>query len=195
MPLTVMTNYIKILQEIIDLNQNAIITIGIMFVNGLTFLVSVSREIKFTTAEYLSKKKQPHLVKSIKKIISLYNKRGFNILTALMDREFEYYLKGVLNDFPEMITGSATTPVTTSLFDILSDEERVLMGEEQARSFHHSVAQLPFTSSRTQTCITPMVAFLTMSIKSPGEDDWIKLKRLLKYLRGTIHMPLILKAD
>jgi hypothetical protein len=34
-----------------------------------------------------------------------------------------------------------------------------------------------------------------MRVKSPDEDDCIKLKCLLKYLQGEIHMPLILKVD
>jgi hypothetical protein len=59
------------------------------------------------------------------------------------------YLKTVLNDFPEMITGSAITPVTTHLFYIRSDKERILLGKEQARAFHHSVVHLLFTSSYT----------------------------------------------
>jgi hypothetical protein len=32
-------------------------------------------------------------------------------------------------------------------------------------------------------------------VKQPDEDDWGKLKRLLSYIRGTVYMPLILKAD
>jgi hypothetical protein len=37
--------------------------------------------------------------------------------------------------------------------------------------------------------------FLTTRVKEPDEDDWSKLKRLLKYIRGTIYMPLILRVD
>ena len=40
-----------------------------------------------------------------------------------------------------------------------------------------------------------MTAFLTMSVKRPDEDDWGKLKRLLQYLKGILHMPLILSVD
>jgi hypothetical protein len=39
------------------------------------------------------------------------------------------------------------------------------------------------------------VAFLTTRVKSPDEDDWKKLVRLIRYLRGTTDLPLILKAD
>jgi hypothetical protein len=105
------------------------------------------------------------------------------------------YLKGVINDFPEIITGTAITPATTNLFDVRPDDERKVLNEEQARAFHHPVAQLLFATTRVRKDIQHTVAFITMRVKSPDEDDWMKLKRLLKYIRGTIYMPLILKAD
>jgi hypothetical protein len=33
------------------------------------------------------------------------------------------YLKGVINDFPEIITGTAITPATTNLFDVRPDNK------------------------------------------------------------------------
>jgi hypothetical protein len=39
------------------------------------------------------------------------------------------------------------------------------------------------------------VSFLTIRVNRPDEDDWGELKRLLRYIRGTIYMPLILRAD
>jgi hypothetical protein len=83
-PPPVMTDYIP--QEIIDLNRNLTTTIDIMIVNGLPFLISISHKVKLTTADYLSNRKKPNIAKSIKHIISLYNKHGFNILNALRDR-------------------------------------------------------------------------------------------------------------
>ena len=43
--------------------------------------------------------------------------------------------------------------------------------------------------------IQPATAFLTTRVRSPDEDDWGKVKRVLSYLKGTLHMPLILSAD
>jgi hypothetical protein len=105
------------------------------------------------------------------------------------------YLKGVINEFPDIITGTSITPATTNLFDVRPNNERKVLGEEQARAFHHSVAQFLFATTSSRKDIQHMVAFLTTRVKSPEEDDWMKLKRLLKYTRGTIYMPLILKAD
>jgi hypothetical protein len=39
------------------------------------------------------------------------------------------------------------------------------------------------------------MAFLTTRVTSPGEDDWGKLKRVLKYLNGTRHLHLTLSVD
>jgi hypothetical protein len=57
------------------------------------------------------------------------------------------------------------------------------------------VAQLLFACPRARQDIQPTVAFLTTRVRSPVEDDWNKLKRVLQYLRCTIHIPLILRAD
>jgi hypothetical protein len=88
-PPPVVTEYVQIPREIMSLNRNVTLLIDIMFVNGLPFMVSVSRKIKYTTVEYLPGRKQPQLVMSIKKIVNLYTSRCFTVDTALMDREFE----------------------------------------------------------------------------------------------------------
>jgi hypothetical protein len=105
------------------------------------------------------------------------------------------YLKGVLGDFTEVIDGTAATPASEHLFDVCPDEERTLLNEEQARAFHHAVAQLLFASARSRKDIQTAVLFLTTRVKQPDEDDWGKLTRLLKYIHGTVYMPLILNAD
>jgi hypothetical protein len=88
-PSPVMTDYIQIPKEIVDPNHNVALAIDIMYVNRLPFMVSISRKIKFMTAEYLLGRKQPSLIKYIGNILNLYKTRGFNVTTALMEREFE----------------------------------------------------------------------------------------------------------
>ena len=43
--------------------------------------------------------------------------------------------------------------------------------------------------------IQTTVAFLTTCVKNPGNDDWDKLKRVLKYLNGTKYLTLNLSVD
>jgi hypothetical protein len=73
----------------VDLNKNVTITADVMLVGGLGFMITSSRGIKFNTTEYVAKRSKTNLANSLKRVFEIYNKRGFNIQTALMDREFE----------------------------------------------------------------------------------------------------------
>ena len=48
-PGTVVSNYVKIPEEIKQMNRDVELSADIMFVNGLPFLVIISRRIMFTT--------------------------------------------------------------------------------------------------------------------------------------------------
>jgi hypothetical protein len=105
------------------------------------------------------------------------------------------YLKGVIQDFPQEITGRATSPAADHLFTIRSEKDRKPLEEKRAIAFHHSVAQLLFTTTRSRKYIQTSVTFLTTRVRGPDEDDWQKLKLVLRHIKGTIYLPLILRAD
>jgi hypothetical protein len=68
------------------------------------------------------------------------------------------------------------TPAADHLFNVRPHHEASFLPEEQARSFHHTTAQLLFLS-RVRRDIQPTIAFLTTRVKQPDEDDWGKLKK------------------
>jgi hypothetical protein len=105
------------------------------------------------------------------------------------------YLKNVINEFPKIIKGRAATPAHEKLFVIRDENEARPLKEDQALAFHHTVAQLLFMATRARRDIQTAVAFLTTRVKSPDEDDWGKLKRVLKYLNGTKYLKLKLSVD
>jgi hypothetical protein len=105
------------------------------------------------------------------------------------------YLKNVISDFPETIQGKAATPAADHLFKIRDKKEAKPLEVERALAFHHTVAQLLFMSMRARCDIQTAVEFLTTRVKSPDEDDWGKLKRVLKYLNGTRYLKLNLSVD
>jgi hypothetical protein len=82
----VLTEYVQIPREIVDLNKNVTLTADVMFVGGLGFMITSSRGIKFTTTKSVAKRSKANLVNSLKKVFEIYNKIVFNIQTALMDR-------------------------------------------------------------------------------------------------------------
>jgi hypothetical protein len=105
------------------------------------------------------------------------------------------YIKNIITDFPEEIIAVQTTPAADHLFTVSDSAEGQPLPEGQACTFHHVTAQLLFLSTRACHSIQLVMAFLTTRVKSPDEDVWAKVKRLLGYLKGRINMPLILSAD
>jgi hypothetical protein len=54
--------------------KNVTLSIDIMFVNKIPFLVTISRGIKFGTAETLTDRKHPTIMSAIKHVVALYSK-------------------------------------------------------------------------------------------------------------------------
>ena len=87
------------------------------------------------------------------------------------------------------------SPLADWLFQVREESEAKMLPEEQAQIFHRITAQLLFMSIITRRDIKLHVDFITTQVKFLDEDDWVKLKRILKYLKGTKHMKLTLSVD
>ena len=61
----------------------------VMFVNGLPFLIALSRKIKNFTPKYIPTRTATHISSSINKIVKLYAINGFVVNIVMMDMEFE----------------------------------------------------------------------------------------------------------
>jgi hypothetical protein len=74
------------------------------------------------------------------------------------------YITKMLNKFPELIMGVASTPTADHLFKICSSSNPHCLPESLAIAYHHATAQLLFLS---QVChdIQTAVAFLTTRVK------------------------------
>jgi hypothetical protein len=103
------------------------------------------------------------------------------------------YVKGMLEGLPSDMDGKAATPAANHLFEVKQEPE--LLCESAADMFHHNVAKLLFLCKRARPDIQTAVAFLCTRVKAPDTDDYKKLARVMRYLRGTVDMPLILEAD
>jgi hypothetical protein len=103
------------------------------------------------------------------------------------------YLLKVIADYSEEIIGKAAMTACDHLFKVR--DERQKLNEEQADAFHYTVYQLLFAANQARRNIQTAVYFLTTWVQTPDEDDWGKLKRILKYLKGTRYQKLMLCAD
>jgi hypothetical protein len=103
------------------------------------------------------------------------------------------YIKTIISEIPEDMRGVASTPASNHLFVVNHDP--VILDEPRQKLFVHLVMQLLYLSQRARPDIRTAIAFLCGRLKQPDEDDYKKLTRLVKYLQGTIDLPLTLKAD
>ena len=80
-----------------------------------------------------------------------------------------------------------------NLFKI--DEDCEKLQPKKAVEFHNLVAKTLYATKRARPDTCTAIAFLTTRVRAPDKDDWKKLSHLMKYLRGTRSMPLILSAN
>jgi hypothetical protein len=75
--------------EIIDRYKSVTLCGDIMFVNKIPFFVSISRNLKFGTAEMIANRQRKTVFKAVEHVCNLYRNRGFSVKFMLMDNEFE----------------------------------------------------------------------------------------------------------
>ena len=71
------------------LHKYVTLTADVMFVNGVPFLLTLSRKIRLFTSEYLPSQTAAQLSSSLDKVVKLYARGGFSIRVILMDMEFD----------------------------------------------------------------------------------------------------------
>jgi hypothetical protein len=104
------------------------------------------------------------------------------------------YIKSILADMPSSMDGTSPTPAANHLFTINTASPKLLPPSD-AEFFHHVVAQLLFLCKRARPDIQTAVSFLCTRVLHPDFDDFKKLARVIKYLRGTTTLPLTLEAS
>jgi len=91
------------------------------------------------------------------------------------------------------MAGTAKTPAACHLFN--TDDGATKLDEKKAQLFHHMVAKLLYLCRRTRQDIQTAIAFLCTRVKSPDEDDYKKLTRVVQYLRDTTKLTLTIEPD
>jgi hypothetical protein len=88
----------------------------------------------------------------------------------------EYLLK-IIEDMPDRMYGTATTPAAAHLFQVRDGIEA--LPTERAEFYHSTVAKLLFLCKRGRPDIQTAIAFLCTRVKEPTIDDENKLTRWL----------------
>ena len=81
------------------------------------------------------------------------------------------------------------------MFQVRREGKRTLLDKEKATAFHHTVVQMIFATSRSGKDTKTSIPFLRTQVRSPYEDEWLKLVRVIRYIRGTMHLTILLRAN
>jgi hypothetical protein len=65
------------------------LTVDVMFINGVPFIVSLVRGLNRITAEFLTVRTAKNLASRLDQIVQLYALGGFQVGTVMMDNEFK----------------------------------------------------------------------------------------------------------
>ena len=105
------------------------------------------------------------------------------------------YIRDIVTDFKQYDSSNKNshTPTANHLFKVRDDQKK--LPESLAEVFHTFTARSLFTTKWSRPDIHTTVAFLTTRLLCPDDDNWTKLVRLIRYLRITLNLPLILSAD
>jgi len=121
-------------EDIMQRHSDVVVAFDVMYVNGIAFAVSISRAIKFGTAEAIANRKAETLLTSIKRIQMTYAKRGFRVMTVAGDNEFSM-LAGPLSNV------GITLNVVTADEHVPEIERHIRTLKERCRSVFNT---LPF---------------------------------------------------
>ncbi len=88
---------------------------------------------------------------------------------------------------------SQVTAAPTNLFVV--NKECKPLNVEQQEMFHSCVGKALYFAKRARLDILPSISFLTKRVKKTDKDDWEKLAHMIKYLKLTEKLPLILSAE
>jgi hypothetical protein len=104
------------------------------------------------------------------------------------------YVKHMLEGFPkDQVEKSSKSPWNDNVFKV--DEKSIALNDSERELFHTVVAQGLFLCKRARPDIAPAIAFLTTRVQHPTQEDWMKLVKMMRYLKGTAEDLLTLKAD
>ena len=102
-------------------------------------------------------------------------------------------MESIIDQAPSEFDGEDVTPAVKDLFTVDLTQQK--LDGPTSDLFHCIVAMFLYVAKRTRPDIEVTVAFLCKRVKCPVTGEWKKLGRLVRYVRATIHLPLIVGTD
>ena len=117
----------------------------------------------------------------------------YSILRKVVFTIFDYLEDVIVEANEDLKNSRSYYPGNDSLMKV--DYISPRLPTKDADLFHCHVARLLFASKRARPDIQVCVAFLCTRVKTPTEQDYKKLGKVMSYLKETVYLPLVVGAD
>ena len=96
-PHKLVSNVVSIPHELHDTQHDVCLYIDIMYINGMLFLTTISKNIKYRAAIWVANCMAPTIANLVESVLKLYCRAGFQVKEVRADHEFKPVLH-VLQD-------------------------------------------------------------------------------------------------
>ena len=100
------------------------------------------------------------------------------------------YIEDIIDSTLPDMGGTAPDHTRSKLFTVQKTLPR--LGTPQTDFFHSMTARWLLAAKQARLDIQVVVAYLCTRIREPTKDDYLKLARVIRYFRTTVHLPLLL---
>ena len=103
------------------------------------------------------------------------------------------YIEDIIESSPPNMNGISPDPVKSKLFTVHDTSPQ--LGYQQAEFFHCMTARLLYAVKCARPDIQVAFAYLCTRVRELTEEDYMKLTRVIQYLRATVYLPLVIGWD
>ena len=115
-------------------NKNVVLDTDICFTNKLAFLGTFGQVIEFGTIQHIMNRKKATILNALYMVISMYEVRGFKIVSINADNEFECLRE-------DLMAIGITLNVASAHEHVPRIERRFRVIKERSKAIRHSLLQ------------------------------------------------------
>jgi hypothetical protein len=104
-------------------------------------------------------------------------------IPGVLQVDITQYVKRMIQEFPKKLSGNSRCPWSKNLYKV--DKKSPKISEDKSKIFHTFVMKSMFLCKCARQDMLPGIVFLANRVKDPNQQDYIKLLKLMNYLKAT----------
>ena len=107
-PHQLVSDVVSISHELHDAQYNVCLYIDIMYINGMPFLTTISKNIKYCTTMWVADCTAPTITSLVESVLKSYQQAGFEVMEVCTNHEFKPVLQVLHDDGWSFMTNLAS---------------------------------------------------------------------------------------